>query len=1016
MVKITLGGKDYRSQGFEETPWKLSANILQQDEVVGTIGVYYSREMPKADVGPFLKEEKKLIETIANRLNHFLTYKKMSHVFHEWRDADRDLSENQKGDWEAVVDLIRQTDHALFLRVSNKMLNHMCWSGIEEAEELRRTFKHQDMVEGDLLGSGVRGQRLSRMLDFSAEFTEGIYRIAANHLSSDEILSRIQMWIQEDKLAVLLRTVRRRLPLSQVSRSLRRYFFATREKASDRYPLARSLKVFLLECLLSDRVKYIEVAKDNVDIEDLYYLLQKVIFSAESHGKLGGKSAGFFLASQILTKTKEGLGPSSPFRVPKTWYIASDMMLEFMQYNNMDEVIEQKYKDIERVRLEYPHVVDMFRQTVFPPDMANALSMALDDFGDSPLVVRSSSILEDRTELAFVGKYRTVFLGNQGAREDRLRDLMRAVTEVYASNFGPDPIEYRANHGLLEFSEQIGIMIQEVVGTHVGPYFFPAYSGVARSRGDIRWSPEIAGEGGVISVIPGLGTRAADLSGDERPVLVVPGSRSVPTSEDAIRRLPKTVDAINLDTNGMQTLELTELVRKFGAAYPHVELIVSVHDAGVADIRPLDREKPGFDKARVVATFDGLTNSSPFVVQIRNLLRTLEEKLGVPAEVEFASDGEHVYLLQCRPQPIARAPRPAPIPKDVPREKHVFSAGRYVSNGWASNITHIVYSNPEAYEALGDAPDRQLLEQAVAKLNDLLPKRQFVLMLPSSSFNRGDDRPGMHVKYSDIKNAAVVVELFKRESGDDLVSSLGARFLQNFVDSNMLYLPVYLDDERTKLNERFLQRSRSVLAELLPECARVAHVLRVIDVASAAGGNVMHVLMNAELGEAVGLLADPKQEIGRGEEGEAFEDGEPENYWRWRHRMAEQIASQLDPQRFGVAGVYLFGSTKNGTAGPASDIDMLVHFRGTDSQRTALVQWLEGWSLCLDEVNYLRTGYRSGGLLDFHFVTDEDLRKKTSYAVKIDAITDAARPLAMKKDEAPRVPDEHSRESERGTK
>jgi predicted nucleotidyltransferase len=104
----------------------------------------------------------------------------------------------------------------------------------------------------------------------------------------------------------------------------------------------------------------------------------------------------------------------------------------------------------------------------------------------------------------------------------------------------------------------------------------------------------------------------------------------------------------------------------------------------------------------------------------------------------------------------------------------------------------------------------------------------------------------------------------------------------------------------------------------------------------------------------------------------------------------------LDGELYGVENVYLFGSVKNGTAGPASDIDLLVHFKGTSKQRHALIKWLEGWSLCLDEMNYLRTGYRSGGLLDLHLITDEDIAKKTSYAVKINAITDAARPLAMK--------------------
>jgi hypothetical protein len=49
-------------------------------------------------------------------------------------------------------------------------------------------------------------------------------------------------------------------------------------------------------------------------------------------------------------------------------------------------------------------------------------------------------------------------------------------------------------------------------------------------------------------------------------------------------------------------------------------------------------------------------------------------------------------------------------------------------------------------------------------------------------------------------------------------------------------------------------------------------------------------------------------------------------------------------------------------------------------------------------MNYLRTGYKSEALLDVHFVTDEDIRKQTSYAAKIDAVTDAARPLQVGKE------------------
>lgn len=997
VAAVTLEGKEYRSEGFEATPWSLSADILQQDQSVGSIAVYYTREMPAADIGPFLNEEKKLIQTIADRISHFLTYKKMKHVFQEWNKAGRNSSESRGGDWEAVLDLIRQTDNALFLRLSNKMLNHLCWSGIEEAEVLRRDDGRQSTAGDNRFVGEVNGRRLNRLLDFSAEFTERIFQIAAGHLSAEEILSRIQMWIQEDKLGALLRTVRGHLPLSVVSADLRRYFFTTRENTGNRYPLARGLKVLLIECMLSDRLDYINVAKDHVSIEDLYYLIQKVIFSKESHGKLGGKNAGFFLASQILKNGNNGAGSGSPVGIPKTWYIPSDMMLEFIHYNNMDEVVEQKYKDRERVRLEYPHVMEMFQQTVLPPEMANALSTALDDFGDCPLVVRSSSLLGDRTGSGFAGKYKSVFLGNQGRREDRLLALASAVAEVYASNFGPDAIEYRAERGLLEFSEQMGVMIQEAVGTRVGPYFLPAYSGLARSRNDLRWLPEVAEDDGVVRLIPGLGTRAADRASGEYPVLAVPGRPAAQANGDAeyyIRHAPKRLDVINLETNRPETIGLETLIAKAGGKYPHAELVFSAKADG--GIRPLDPEGPALDKTDLVVTFDGLINRSPFPAQVRDLMRTLERALGVPVEVEFASDGELIYLLQCRPQVLARTMRPAPIPKDVDKNKLVFSANRYISNGWISNVSHIIYIRPSAYYALNEPDQLRAVEKALAALNELLPKRQFVLMRPGCWIDSGDNRPAVASKYSDFNNAAALVDIFRKEDGPEKISSGGVHFLQTLSELEICYLPVFPDEKATCFNERVLIRAHNVLSELLPEYALLADVIRVIDVPGSFKGQVMRVLMNAELGEAVAILAAPEQEIGSPEEEEEFEDVDPENYWRWRYRMAEQIAGRLDPDKFGVQEVYLFGSTKNGTAGPASDIDLLVHFKGTASQREHLVNWLEGWSLCLDEVNYLRTGYRSGGLLDFHIVTDGDIAKKTSYAVKINAITDAARPLMVR--------------------
>ena len=198
-------------------------------------------------------------------------------------------------------------------------------------------------------------------------------------------------------------------------------------------------------------------------------------------------------------------------------------------------------------------------------------------------------------------------------------------------------------------------------------------------------------------------------------------------------------------------------------------------------------------------------------------------------------------------------------------------------------------------------------------------------------------------------------------------------------------------------NEAFLTRSSNLLAELLPEFETLSDTVHVIDVPRVADDQVLYVLMNAELDEAVGVLTDATEYVDQDAEGRQPVSSPDGQDWRWRARMAESVAARLDPARFGVKALYVFGSTKNATAGPASDIDLLVHFTGTDKQLRDLEQWFEGWSLSLSEINYLRTGYRTDSLLDVHIVTDADIANRTSYAVKIGAVTDAARELPLRK-------------------
>jgi hypothetical protein len=157
--------------------------------------------------------------------------------------------------------------------------------------------------------------------------------------------------------------------------------------------------------------------------------------------------------------------------------------------------------------------------------------------------------------------------------------------------------------------------------------------------------------------------------------------------------------------------------------------------------------------------------------------------------------------------------------------------------------------------------------------------------------------------------------------------------------------------------------------------------------------------MNAEEHLALAFLSDPSENIELEKDDLATRTDRKSNdvHWRWRLRNIERLAEQIDPERFGVKACYLFGSTKNATARVESDIDILIHFQGTEEQKEDLLTWLEGWSLCLSQINYFRTGCKTNGLIDAYLVTDADIANRESYAVKIGAVTDAARPLAIGK-------------------
>ena len=988
-IKCPLG--EFTSENFTQADWQLEADIVIQEEPIGTVNVFYNKEMPNSHEGPFLKEERRLLESIAERIGLQILHEQLKTVF------DSKQSKDYKAEWWVILEMLAQTNPKLLIRLSRKMVNYLCWTGVSKAEILLEEFS-PIFKSGDRLLTEVnkpyQRQENSDLIKLSYE----IFNVASQNIKEKQILDYIQKWTKEDRSGFLSEILENSgSSLAEITSAIERYHNMAPNMSELSVPRRKSFTIALVRRILTEQYDFIKIAKNHFDISNFNDLLHHVISPVSSFGKLGGKSSGIFLAKHILNNASKNNELLSNIKTPKTWYITSDGLLNFMSYNNLDEILEQKYKEIGQVRQEYPYVVHVFKNSLHSPEIVKGLLMALEDFGESPLVIRSSSLLEDRVGSVFAGKYKSLFIANQGSKEKRLSELTDAIAEVYASTFGPDPIEYRANNNLLDFHEEMGIMIQEVVGTKVGNYFLPAFAGVAFSRNEFRWSGRIKPEDGLVRLVPGLGTRAVDRLSNDYPVLLSPGQHNLRVNvsiDEIVRYSPKFIDVINLEEETFETIPIDSLLKRYGKEYPMFSRVISVIKQNyIQPARPLGTD---FNRDNFVVNFEGLVKRTDFLKELKEMLNVLQDRYDHPVDIEFAHNGKDFYLLQCRSQSYDMYSKPATIPTNISKENTIFSANKFISNGLVSGITHVVYVDPEEYAKVKEHQDLLDVGKAVGVLNQLLPKRQFILMGPGRWGSRGDIKLGVSITYSEINNSSMLIEVARKKNDYVPDLSFGTHFFQDLVEANIRYLPLYPDESENIFNEELIKSSPNIFATLIPEMSHLENVIKVIDIQAKNQDECLNVYMNSELEKAIGVIEkqEDKVEVDLIQNKQILTD-DKDVHWQWRLRNVEKLASKIDPKRFGVAGFYVFGSTKNATARAESDIDILIHFRGTNVQKKELKVWLEAWSLSLAHINFIRTGHKTSGLLDIHIVTDKDIKARDSFAIKIGAITDAARPLRI---------------------
>lgn len=616
------------------------------------------------------------------------------------------------------------------------------------------------------------------------------------------------------------------------------------------------IKVVLIKGMISDQLRFIAVAKKVFSIADLRHIYMRRI----GNGKIGGKSAGMTLAWKILQQRDPEMGPdiSHLVTIPDSYFIGSEVIYDYRLANKLDSVMNQKYKPLDEIRADYPNIVEAHLNGRFPESIVDQLRQVLEEVGNDPLIVRSSSLLEDNFGFSFAGKYASYFCPNQGTPKENLTDLLNNIKRVYASSINPDAILYRQQHKLVDYDERMAILLQRVRGKRYGRYYFPTLAGVAFSQNPFRWNPKIRREDGFLRLVWGLGTHAVDRVAKDYPRLIAlshPQLRPETTAK-AIRQYSQWyMDVIDLENNSFETLPISKILDHH---YPALRFIASLDQndylTKITSVGALQGDES------FVLTFDYLTRDQNFVRLMRTALARLEKGYKTPVDVEFTVEiiptyphpEYRLHLLQCRPLSQRQEDARVTLPTDIPADDLLFRAKGLIPDGKAEQIQTIVFVDPEKYNQIGDMVLKLELGRAIGRLNKLLEHTPFILIGPGRWGSTNLDL-GVRVSYADIYNTKVLIEMAVAKDGKPPELSYGTHFFQDLVESGIHSLPLHLHQPGNTFNWDFFAHAPNQLAHLLPQDTALADYLQVINLPQTLNGRVLNIYMDGTADEAVGF-------------------------------------------------------------------------------------------------------------------------------------------------------------------
>jgi len=470
---------------------------------------------------------------------------------------------------------------------------------------------------------------------------------------------------------------------------------------------------------------------------------------------------------------------------------------------------------------------------VFPEEIMESFQQIIEYFGSSPIIVRSSSLLEDDFGNAFAGKYESVFLANQGSPEQRFIQFAEAVKKIYASAMDESALAYRKQRGLDKCDEQMALLVQRVSGAHHKDYFFPDLAGVGVSQNTYVWNPDMDPKEGMLRLVFGMGTRAVNrVEGDyPRMVALSDPLRRPYTEKDDLRKYSQhEVDLIHTKENEFASVPFEKIIS--GKAYKSIDRIAVKDDEAMRMMR--ERGLP--EEEYWILTLDRLFDDTTLVDAFRKILRSLEEAYAYPVEIEFTVNFMKektfkINLLQCRPLQTRGLGQKVAMPERVSKKDVLFeSHGYFLGGNVSQEISRIIYVDPQEYAQLGSS-DKYEIARIVGKINRTIQNKEELPALLMGPGRWGTTTPslGVPVKFAEINNIAALAEVAFSAGNLNPELSFGTHFFQDLVETNIFYVALFPEKKDVVFNTGWLGQLHNVFSELMPESSKYKDVIGVYD-------------------------------------------------------------------------------------------------------------------------------------------------------------------------------------------